>query len=213
MSQHWQAQNVENDKFDRAQPRWISDLQFIDNEAPRDRNDGFKIAAITRFGQVRVYDTNVSRQPIINVEVGEHPLVALSLGVVPQTIIISDSHSNVILYDIKKPIVLGKYKGPTGSVVSLAVARSQRQDAKKGGLLACAGLDRFLRLYDASSRQELARVYCKSKIMQVCMTDGGDGTLGEDGDEQDELWADMQTLEEDDSGDKRKRRKVRQSNS
>jgi len=57
----------------------------------------------------------------------------------------------------------GDFAGPTGSILSLDtfVYPSGK------GILACVGLDRFLRLYDMKSRKILRKVYCKTKMTSV----------------------------------------------
>jgi hypothetical protein len=57
---------------------------------------------------------------------------------------------------------------PTGSILALDVYN--RKSA--GGLLACVGLDRFLSLYDLSTRANIGRVYCETKMTSVIFIDG-----------------------------------------
>jgi hypothetical protein len=88
----WSAKNVRNDEYNLKQPVWVSDLHFLD-EQRRPLDLGFLIAICTRFHQVapfysasltiqvRVYDTRLSRRPILNVEIGSSPIVSMVLGV------------------------------------------------------------------------------------------------------------------------------------
>lgn len=85
------AKNVANDEYNLKQPVWISDLCFLDDEC-KPLSEGYMIACCTRFHQVcssvdlsdvlqiRVYNTLVSRRPILNVDVGTSPLVSMTLG-------------------------------------------------------------------------------------------------------------------------------------
>ena len=62
----------------------------------------------------------------------------------------------------------GNFAGPTGSVLGLDVQRSSRGN----GVLACVGLDRFLRLYDLVTRVAIGKVYCKTKMTSVLVIEG-----------------------------------------
>jgi hypothetical protein len=66
--------------------------------------------------------------------------------------------------------VNGNFAGPTGSILSMDTQKSYG----KTGMLACVGLDRFLRLYDMSSRASFGKVYCKTKMTSVLIIDESD---------------------------------------
>ena len=67
----------------------------------------------------------------------------------------------------------GNFVGPTGSVLSLDVSISGRKR-----YLACVGLDRFLRLFDISTRESIGKVYCKTKMTSVLVIEGLPGAGG-----------------------------------
>jgi hypothetical protein len=46
------------------------------------------------------------------------------------------------------------------------------------GILACVGLDRFLRLFDISTRASIGTIYCKTKMTSVLIIEGSLDTPG-----------------------------------
>jgi len=162
----WRAKNVRNDEYNLTQPVWISDLHFLD-EQRRGHDAGYRVVVCTRFYQIRVYDTSISRRPIINVEVGSSPIVSMTLGWNDSEVLVADSHGRVTSFSLDKRVANGNFVGPTGSILSMDIQKSYG----KTGMLACVGLDRFLRLYDMSSRASLGKVYCKTKMTSVLIID------------------------------------------
>ena len=89
-------------------------------------------------------------------------------------IIFADSHGKVTSYSPFKKVINGDFAGPTGSILSLDTFK---QSPRKG-ILACVGLDRFLRLYDMSSRRTLRKVYCKTKMTSVLIMEASETEAG-----------------------------------
>jgi hypothetical protein len=48
------------------------------------------------------------------------------------------------------------------------------------GIVACVGLDRFLRLYDMSTRASLGNMYCKTKMTSVLIVDGSSDAVSQE---------------------------------
>ena len=71
-------------------------------------------------------------------------------------------------FSVDKGVANGNFSGPTGSVLALDVHRGPRGS----GVLACVGLDRFLRLYDLVSRAAIGNIYCKTKMTSVLVIEG-----------------------------------------
>ena len=102
------------------------------------------------------------------------------LRLIPSEVIVADSHGNVISFSLSKKCVNGNFGDrsgkarPTGGILALDVYNR----TSPGGILACVGLDRFLSLYDLSTRSSIARVYCETKMTSVIFIDGTlDGTI------------------------------------
>lgn len=85
-------------------------------------------------------------------------------------VIFADSHGKVTSFSLEKRAVNGNFVGPTGSVLSLDVSKSGGK-----GYLACVGLDRFLRVFDISTRESIGKVYCKTKMTSVLVIEGVQG--------------------------------------
>lgn len=86
--------------------------------------------------------------------------------------IFADSHGKVTSFSLDKYVPNGNFTGPTGSVLSLDVHKS----AGENGILACVGLDRFLRLFDMSTRTSIGKIYCKTKMTSVLIVEGSLGS-------------------------------------
>ena len=176
----WKAKNVKNDMYDLEQPRWISDIQFLESDSLY----SFKVAVCTRFHQVRVYDTAKSRRPIINCDLSDMPLLCIqNINPSGNDVIVSDSKGNIFQVDVSIPKVKGKYSDergtPKGSIISLdvnpapirqltATGETSTEPLDSGDkILAAAGLDRYVRVYNAETRKLLARAFCKTSPTQV----------------------------------------------
>jgi hypothetical protein len=136
-------------------------------------------------------------------------------------VVFADSHGKVTSFSLDKHTANGNFSGPTGSILSLDILKSYG----KSGMLACVGLDRFLRLFDMSSRACLSKVFCKTKMTSVLILGGsfvaeeepetsskrkaGEENLSaKSGDhESDALW--NQLPRADNPGDSAKRRRLR----
>ncbi|KAK9386393.1 hypothetical protein V1515DRAFT_604471 [Lipomyces mesembrius] len=183
----WKAKNVKNDELDLRVPVWISDIRFLD--VNRNSDTDFRLAISTRFGHVRVYETKYSRKPIVNVEVGDHPLIALSPCINDHEIIYCDTNSTTARFNLINGRKGGHYSGAAGSVLCLDSFLPQQDGAMIEGnedvassvarvpsgdvpLLATGGLDRFLRIYNLQTRELVAKVFVGAKLSAVCIVDG-----------------------------------------
>ncbi|KAK9356837.1 hypothetical protein V1523DRAFT_400676 [Lipomyces doorenjongii] len=183
----WKAKNVKNDELDLRVPVWISDIRFLD--VNRNSETDFRLAISTRFGHVRVYETKYSRKPIVNVEVGDHPLIALSPCINDHEIIYCDTNSTTARFNLINGRKGGHYSGAAGSVLCLDSFLPQQEEAMIESnedvgssvarvpsgdvpLLATGGLDRFLRVYNLQTRELVAKVFVGAKLSAVCIVDG-----------------------------------------
>ncbi|KAK9474495.1 uncharacterized protein V1510DRAFT_270975 [Dipodascopsis tothii] len=167
-SKLWKAKNVSNDELNLRVPVWISDIRFLD--VGRDSKDGWRVAVTTRFGHVRLYETKRSQRPILNVEVGDHPLVCLAPTGVDTDVVYSDTHSTTARFSLTRGSKLGHYKGAVGSTTSLNVHLPAAGD-DSAPLLATGGLDRYLRVYNLETREQVAKVFVGTKISAVQIAD------------------------------------------
>ncbi|KAK9369567.1 hypothetical protein V1509DRAFT_619842 [Lipomyces kononenkoae] len=193
----WKAKNVKNDELDLRVPVWISDIRFLD--VNRNSETDFRVVVSTRFGHVRVYETKYSRKPIVNVEVGDHPLIALSPYINDHEIIYCDTNSTTARFNLINGRKGGHYSGAAGSILCLdsffpeqeqeqcertaadedAMASAARLHSGEVPLLATGGLDRFLRVYNLQTRELVAKVFVGAKLSAVCIVDGNSAVPSE----------------------------------
>ena len=83
-------------------------------------------------------------------------------------VIFADSHGKVTSFSLENHVSNGNFVGPTGSVLSLDVYKT----VSGRGFLACVGLDRFLRIYDLSTRANIGKIYCQTKMTSVLILEG-----------------------------------------
>ncbi|KAG7661459.1 NSA1 [[Candida] subhashii] len=179
----YKAKNVKNDHLDLRVPVWISNILFFHHE-----QEGYKLVTSTRYGQVRIYDTKHGRRPIQDFQICEKPIVTLTFANDDQTeIIITDTHHLMARHslvkiderafkthsasagDIIKPVgkLLGKYSqgGNTGATFAVEIMED---------IVATAGLDRYLRVFDLESREMLAKVYVGVEVSSIVILDDED---------------------------------------
>ena len=164
----------------------------------------------------------------MNIEVGSSPLVSMVLGssdrffrsayrAYSSEVIFADSHGKVTSFSLEKRVPNGNFVGPTGSVLSLDVSKSGGK-----GRLACVGLDRFLRVFDISTRESICKVYCKTKMTSVLVIEASQDVGGlsvkrkidesvlskTENDTSDSIWAKLPEVSSM-SGANMKRRRIR----
>lgn len=189
----FKAKNVKNDRLDLRQPIWISDLEFL----PTESKNHYRIVTVTRYGQLRVYDTDKTQRPVVNSKVSDRPLCRVK-RVADNIVIAADNHTSTFKYQINNSgtKLLGKYgAGTTGAVQAL--------DAKQN-VLVTGGLDRYLRVFNILSREIHGRIFIGSQITNVILleVDVGQDKDGEQ-ESDEEIWKDLEN-----AGRKTKKRKT-----
>lgn len=203
----FKAKNVKNDHLDLRVPIWITNILFSKSEK------GYKLITSTGYGQIRLYDTTEGRKPRKDYQVTEKTIVTLSYANDEQSeIIITDTHSLMAKYsltkidekafktnsasagDIIKPVpkLLGKFSGGnTGATFGVQVYED---------IVAFAGLDRYLRVFDLESREILAKVYVGVEVSSLLVLDDEDEEdedtrkrKREEEEEDEELWNELDT--------------------
>ncbi|KAI5969406.1 NSA1 [Candida margitis] len=201
------AKNVKNDHLDLRVPIWITNILFFKN----DSNDNFKVLTSTRYGHLRVYDSNHGRKPMKNYQVCQTPILTLTFANEDQTeVIITDTNSLIARYSLTQvdekafktnsasageivkavPKSLGKYTGGnTGATHAVQVVEN---------IVAFAGLDRYLRVFDIESRELLAKVYLGVEVSSLLILDDEDEEEEEvrrkreaEEEEDEELWTQL----------------------
>ncbi|KAG0371207.1 WD40-repeat-containing domain protein [Gamsiella multidivaricata] len=194
--QIFRSKNVKNDHLDLRVPVWNTDLQFLSH------SDISRIAVGTRHHQIRVYDTKSgARRPVVDKEVGEMPVVALSNGQDASEIVFSDTVTNVYSIDTLTGSILGQYKGFTGVATALATFRPFEGGSTPH--LVSVAMDRCLRVHEMNkSRKLLHKVYLKQRMTAVVV---GEYTPAEHAEDDEEganpAKSKKAGKEEDDKGD------------
>lgn len=197
----FQAENVEPDHLGLDVPIWITNILFC-RDAPK---SGYSLVTATRYGHVRKYNTKEDSEPTELYKVCDNAIVTLTFASEAQDeIIITDTHTFVArlsLTEIHKKAqrivsasagtffrpslkLLGKYSegGNTGAIHAVDVL---------DGVVAFAGLDRYLRVFDVASRKLLAKVYLGTQTASLVLTNGGDGAK-RDAEEDEDFWNELE---------------------
>lgn len=156
----FQGKNVKNDKLDLRVPIWITNILFIKLEDHTEKS--WHLITTTGHGQVRKYDTSHGRKPISDKKLSDKPLVRVATTPKEDEIICADTQVTTALFNIDKGILVAKYKGSVGAVEAL-YSYTKGNEA----LLVAGALDRYVRVFDINTREQVAKVYVGSKISSV----------------------------------------------
>ncbi|KAJ2779413.1 Ribosome biogenesis protein nsa1 (NOP7-associated protein 1) [Coemansia javaensis] len=152
----FKSKNVPNDNLDLRVPVWITDMQFIGDDASAPT-----IAVSTGYKQIRIYDAKVQPRPVHNWTPSKHPILHILASHTRPELYFADNMGNMNQLDMRTGKVIGGYKGIAGAVKSLALSED-------GSRVAVGGLDRFVRVYEAGGmRRALHRAYVKQRISHV----------------------------------------------
>ncbi|KAI9285855.1 WD40-repeat-containing domain protein [Umbelopsis sp. AD052] len=181
--QLFQAKNVKNDYLDLRVPVWITDLQFVDDEANQ-------LAIGTHYHQIRVYDIKTARRPVLDVEVGNKPIKRISVGINDDQILYADTTNDLGAIDLKSGKTMAQYKGLTGAATAFCTATDNENNSK---IVVSVSLDRFLRIHETTSihRKLLNKAYLKQRLTAVLVDEDHyvEEPAKKDADEEDDaLW-------------------------
>lgn len=166
------AENVENDFLDLRVPISNKHIRFFEEN---------RFIAVTKYGQLRIYDTTESKQPIHDFKIGPKPIIQAVLQ--EDNVILSDTTSLICKYsltkidpnatrinsasagELRRPSVkaLGKFSegGNTGATPALYNFEDK--------YLASGGLDRYVRVFDINTRKLVAKVYVGTQISSIIL--------------------------------------------
>lgn len=166
------AENVENDFLDLRVPISIKQIRFFETD---------KFISVTKYGQLRMYDTNESKQPINDFKIGPKPIIQAVLH--DENVILSDTTSLICKYsltkidanatrinsasagELRRPSVkaLGKFTegGNTGATPALFNFEDK--------YVVAGGLDRYVRVFDINTRKLIAKVYVGTQISSIIL--------------------------------------------
>ncbi|BFZ54700.1 Ribosome bioproteinsis protein nsa1 (NOP7-associated protein 1) [Savitreella phatthalungensis] len=185
LDDYWKARNVKDDELGLRVPIWISGISFLP------ASEGYRIVTCTRFSQVRLYDTARGRRPFASIELGQYPLTHMVLK--EHEAIVTDTHGTVYAYDVEERKLKGTFKGFSGAVSGIAIDKD---------VLAVAGVDGFLRIYDAETHKQVASAYTGKKLTHIAASSKLDVLeVPESKEEEDsasgsDVWEELEEIEE-----------------
>ena len=190
----FRAKNVRHDFLNLEVPIWIMDMAFLP--------DSKKIVTCTGHHQIRIYDPEKQRRPVMDIEWDEYPIKSLSLRANGYHAFVGNARGEMAMVDLRgKAYIVQKYKGGAGSIRAI-------QCHPTDDIVASVGLDRYLRIHDINSRKLLQKFYLKSKLncllvsSTVDIADSVPGTMKRDKNaNKPEVEEDMVVSGDDDSGD------------
>lgn len=155
----FRAKNVPMDSLELRVPIWITDMCFPDN-CSKD-----KVATVTRYGHVRLYDTKGNqRRPVMNLDWPEQVLTTISSTPDENSILVGTSSGHIAQFDLRMTHkgMKNKFRGCTGGIRSIDCHPVHKT-------FAAVGLDRFLRIYDINQAKPIQKMYLKSKLNHVLL--------------------------------------------
>ncbi|KAJ7632569.1 hypothetical protein FB45DRAFT_978296 [Roridomyces roridus] len=206
----WRARNVENDGLSLRQPVRITSLAYVSASTPT------RIMTGTQLGDIRQYDLR-ARRPASNFKgIGKvGGIKVVEKGLNEHEAFVSDHGCNLFSLDLRNGRVVYSYKGLSGAVNSIAPSPS---------LLVSSALDRYCRVHtsfpplpDAGQNQEkkgevIEKVYMTS-IPTVVVWDGAEPVQARPAEDDDDLWNEMENVDDEGSDDESNKKKKRRTHS
>lgn len=164
----FKARNLPDDWLSMRVPNWDTDMCFMPaaevggyqpfESASETVTDPYRIATVTGYRRVRMYDVRASQRPVVDASNGSEVARALACTNDGTYLIVGDGAGRLQLLDTRynmRPV--GVLRGQCGSVRSLEVHPTLP-------MVASVGLDRFLRVHDLHTRKLLKQVYLTQKL-------------------------------------------------
>ncbi|GAV48325.1 hypothetical protein ZYGR_0I06220 [Zygosaccharomyces rouxii] len=183
LKQIWEAKNVKNDKLDMRVPVWPTAMKFLqplksDNVDKASLN--FQFVVITHWSHLAHYSTQRGRRPMVYKQLFDNrePLEKLeindesttSLGNIPTdkfqnfALMTTDTKKNVYKYDVSGRLLAKLGNGDISGAVSFV-------KKVEPGYILQGGLDRYARVFDASTGERLVKIYAGGSINCMVVLD------------------------------------------
>ena len=145
----WKGKNVSNDENDLEVPLYDTSGQFLPNSTRE-----FIIS--NGHGKVRLYDVLSKPRPSIDIQVWDYMLTKIRPTDCGKYVLFSSQKGELFKSDIRMNFrLVHKLKGSKGTIRDIGVASN---------IVACIGLDRYLRIYDHNTQESLSNIYLKQKL-------------------------------------------------
>ncbi|MEW5300156.1 MAG: hypothetical protein WDW36_003107 [Sanguina aurantia] len=145
----------------------ITALAFLPTPAPTSPEepltDARRVLVGTAKHKLWLYDTAAGKRPQLEVSWGECRITSVVAELDGSRAWASNGAGDIASLDFKKREMMGALHGPGGSVRSLALHPTEP-------LLLVAGLDRYLRVYNTTTRKQLLKVYCKQQLASAAFS-------------------------------------------
>jgi WD40 repeat protein len=132
-------------------PPYVSAIEFV----PGSENRNVLVGTGERV--VRLYDTRADKRAVMDLSVGETTITALAMDFTGAYAFIGNAKGQLQTVDLRAKGVFAKFKGVSGSIREIAPHPTEP-------LIAVAGLDRYLRVYDTESRKCLGSAFMKQAL-------------------------------------------------
>ncbi|EGV62648.1 hypothetical protein CANTEDRAFT_115213 [Yamadazyma tenuis ATCC 10573] len=186
------AENVPNDFLDLRVPISVKHIKFLEEN---------KFISVTKYGQLRIYDTTIKNQPIHDFKIGPKPIIQVAIS--EDNAILSDTTSLIGKYsltkidsnatrinsasagELRRPSVklLGKFNEGTNTGATHAIYNFENK------YVATGGLDRYLRVFDIKTRKLVAKVYLGTQISSIIVVEDDE----EEEDDEEDMWTQLET--------------------
>ncbi|KAL0808325.1 hypothetical protein ABMA28_012814 [Loxostege sticticalis] len=150
------AKNLPHDWLQLRRPIWVTDLTFLPNEG------GHLLAACSRHGYVRLYDTRAQRRPVCNVEF-TMAATCIAPSFDERQVLVGFGRGQLHQVDLRNGRPDKGYKGSAGAITDV-VAVPVGQD---GRLVVSTSLDRQIRIHQYESKELVYKQYLTSKLTSV----------------------------------------------
>ena len=161
----WKAKPPPTNWLNYRAPPWVKCLRF----KPTDESNTV-FAVGTGEKKVRLYDARENKRAIMECQFGEAAVNSVAFSSVDEfRLFAGDSRGKCVAIDLKTGKSCGSIRGNSGSIREIEVHPTL-------DLVATAGLDRYVRVYDGTSRKCLGAAYAKQCLTSVAWdVYGGDG--------------------------------------
>jgi hypothetical protein len=132
-------------------PPYVSSIEFVPGSEYK------SVLVGTGEHVVRLYDTRADKRAVMDLSVGETTVTAMSLSNDGLYSFIGNAKGQLNSVDLRQQKVFAKFKGTSGSIREISHHPGEN-------MIAVAGLDRYLRVYNTESRKCLGSAFMKQAL-------------------------------------------------
>ncbi|KAG0624808.1 hypothetical protein M758_2G005500 [Ceratodon purpureus] len=151
----WSAKNPRRDNLGLIAPAYVTALAFLSDKDHR------KFVVGTGHHQIRLYDIGAQRRPMMMFDYGESPIKTIAPDGDGYMVYVGSGSGDLACFDMRTGQNVGGFKGKIAGSVRSVVRHPTLP------IVASCGLDRYLRIHHAKTRQLLAMVFLKQQLLSV----------------------------------------------